>query len=267
MGNDAEQAIVARNIGKRYLMRSRRRVKSGQGRGISIPGRHHPDDYMWALRHISFSVRRGEIFGVIGRNGSGKTTLLRILAGVTAPTAGSAMIRGHVGALLGVGTGFHPQLTGRDNILLSGAIMGLTEEQVQARFDDIVAFAEIGDYLDEPVRRYSSGMGARLAFSVSAFLDADVMLVDEILGVGDAGFGEKASARMKAMLKDGRSVVFVGHAMGTIRELCSRVLVLDRGRQAFVGRTDEATAFYEETLLGRGRGSAAKKAGHRRTDS
>lgn len=242
-------AIVATNIGKRYLMRSRRRRKSGQGAGIHLPGRHGPDEYMWALRHVDVLVERGEILGVIGRNGSGKTTLLRILAGVTAPTAGHAEVRGRIGALLGVGTGFHPQLTGRDNVLLSGAIMGLDKHEVEARFDEIVEFSGVGDYLDEPVKRYSNGMAARLAFSVATFLQADVMLVDEVLAVGDASFNAKAQEQMLRMLKDGRSVVYVAHGMQTIRKLCRHVLVLDKGRAVFYGDAEEATSFYEQAYV------------------
>jgi lipopolysaccharide transport system ATP-binding protein len=254
-------AVVSENLGKRYLLgRGRRRAGDDGDRRLRIPGRHAPEDYIWALRHVDFHVDRGEIFGIIGRNGSGKTTLLRILAGVTAPTAGSAMVRGRIGALLGVGTGFHPQLTGRDNIVLSGAIMGLTKEEVEARFDDIVTFSEIGAYLDQPVKRYSTGMNARLAFSVSAFMEADVMLVDEVLAVGDAAFSEKANAHMRSMLNDGRSVVYVGHGMSTIRQLCTRALVLDRGRVAFLGDAGDAADFYEEAFVRRGRGAGRKAA-------
>lgn len=248
----SELSIVATNIGKRYLLRSRLRDKPGKRSRIGLPGRHAPDDYVWAIRHVDLTLERGEILGVIGRNGSGKTTLLRILAGVTTPTAGRAEIRGRVGALLGVGTGFHPQLTGRDNVMLSGAIMGLQPAEIESHFDEIVEFAEIGEYLDEPVKRYSSGMSARLAFSVALFLHADVMLVDEVLSVGDSAFGLKAADKMREMLRDGRSVIYVSHGMNSIRELCSRVLVMDHGRVAFTGSAEEATAFYEQAYVRRG---------------
>ncbi len=238
------------NLGKRYLLR--RGSDGGRVGRPRLPGRHAPEDYIWALRHISFNVEHGEIFGVIGRNGSGKTTLLRILAGVTAPTAGRATIDGRVAALLSVGTGFHPQLTGRDNVLLSGAIMGLAPETVRKRFDEIVAFAEIDQYLDQPVKRYSSGMSARLAFSVSVFLEAEVLLIDEVLAVGDTAFSSKASAKMRELLADGRSVVYVGHSMATVRELCSRAIVIDKGQQAFAGSAEDAAEFYEKAFVRRG---------------
>jgi lipopolysaccharide transport system ATP-binding protein len=208
-----------------------------------------PSDWVWALRHVDLDVRKGEIFGVIGRNGSGKTTLLRILASVTAPTAGSAEIHGRVTALLQTGAGFHPELTGRDNIELSGAIMGLSTNEVRDRFDDIVEFSEIGRYLDEPVKRYSSGMFARLAFSVAAFLPADVMLVDEVLAVGDAAFSEKAEAFMVDALRDGRSVVYVGHSLPVVRRLCDRAMVLERGTVEFTGPAEDAADFYEQEVI------------------
>lgn len=245
-------AITVRNLGKRFLARKRPKGEDGRPqRQFRLPGRRKPGDYNWALRHVDFDVRRGEIFGVVGRNGSGKTTLLRVLAGVTAPTAGQAEIRGRVAALLGVGTGFHPLLTGRDNIILGGTILGLSNEQIRTRFDQIVEFSEIGDYLDQPLRRYSAGMGARLAFSVSAFLDAEIMLVDEVLAVGDTAFSEKASAHMTEMLKDGRSVVYVGHSMATVRRLCDRALVLDSGQAAFVGSAEEAAEYYLDAFVRR----------------
>jgi lipopolysaccharide transport system ATP-binding protein len=253
--------IVAQGIGKRYpLGRPKRETGDHTERRLKLPGRRRPEDFIWALRHVDFHVNGGEIFGIVGRNGSGKSTLLRILAGVTAPTAGNAEVRGRISALLGIGTGFHPLLTGRENIWLSGAIMGLSKEQVAARFDDIVAFAEVGKYLDQPLRRYSNGMNARLAFSASAFLDADVMLVDEVLSVGDAAFSEKAGARMRSMLEDGRSVLYVSQGMGTIRQLCSRALVLDRGRVAFLGSADDAADFYEQAFVRKGTGGSGKAA-------
>ncbi len=259
---DRTRAIVAQGIGKRYLLGRPRREDGRQtGHWARMPRRRRPEDFIWALRQVDFHVDHGEIFGVVGRNGSGKSTLLRILAGVTAPTAGYAEVHGRIGALLGASTGFHPQLTGRDNIMLSGAIMGLSKEQVEARFDDVVAFAEIGKFLDQPLKRYSSGMSSRLAFSVSAFMEADVMLIDEGLSVGDTAFSEKAGAHMRSMLEDGRSVVYVGQSMSTVRQLCSRALVLDKGRVAFLGEANDAADFYEQAFVRRVSSVAAKAAG------
>ena len=198
-------------------------------------------------------MRRGEIFGIIGRNGSGKTTLLRVLAGVTRPTGGTAELRGRVAALLQVGAGFHPQLTGRDNIALSGAIIGLTPQEVARHFDEIVDFSEIGRYLDEPVKHYSSGMYARLAFSVAAFLPAEILLVDEVLAVGDAAFQQKAEARMRETLRDGRAVLYVGHDMKFIRSSCDHAIVLDRGRMAYRGTAVDAADYYRDEIVRGGR--------------
>lgn len=250
----SDRAIVVRNIGKRYRVGSRRgqRLAEKGARDPSIPRwRHGRDGWIWALRHVDLDVARGEIHGVIGRNGSGKTTLLKILAGVTAPTAGTARLLGQVTALLQVGAGFHPDLTGRDNIALNGAIMGLDADQVAERFDSIASFSEIGRYLDEPVRHYSSGMYARLAFSVAAFLPADIMLIDEVLAVGDAAFKEKAQAHMLDTLRDGRTVVYVGHDAATIKRICDHATVLEHGGVAFTGTAEEAGSFYREEIVNR----------------
>ncbi len=252
------RAILARGLGKRYrVRRARSRSPSGDADPAEQDGRSEKGSrWFWALRHVDFQVRRGEIFGVIGRNGSGKTTLLKILAGVTSPTGGSAEMRGRVTALLQVGAGFHPQLTGRDNIALNGAIMGLSANEVRERFDEIVAFSEIGRFLDEPVKHYSSGMYARLAFSVSAFLPAEIMLVDEILAVGDAAFKEKAEARMSETLNDGRAVVYVGHDIAFVRSNCEHALVLDAGRVVYDGAANAAADYYRDEIVRRRPGSA-----------
>jgi lipopolysaccharide transport system ATP-binding protein len=217
---------------------------------------------MWALRHVDFEVPAGEIFGVIGRNGSGKTTLLKVLARVTAPTEGRAEVRGRVAALLQVGAGFHPQLTGRDNIALSGAILGMSPQEVEERYDRIIGFAEIGRYIDQPVKHYSSGMYVRLAFSVAAFLPAEVILVDEVLAVGDAEFREKCQAHMKEQLRDGRTVVYVGHGMDIVRNICRNALVLDAGHIVFRGTASDAADYYEQEVVKRRR----PRAGRRRRD-
>jgi lipopolysaccharide transport system ATP-binding protein len=247
-------AIRVTGLGKCYRIARRgkadglydavaRQLRSGPERRPTVT------EPMWALRDVAFTLARGKILGIIGRNGSGKTTLLKILARVTAPTEGQAEIHGRVAALLGVGTGFHPQLTGRDNIALSGAILGMRPDEVTRRFDAIVEFADIEQYLDEPVKHYSSGMYARLAFSVASHLPAEVMLVDEILAVGDIVFRRKAEALMKAHLGDGRSVVYVGHGLDVVRQICDSVMVLDHGRVVFHGPTEEAVRLYESLSL------------------
>jgi lipopolysaccharide transport system ATP-binding protein len=253
-------AIIARGLGKRYrLVRPRDRLAGaddgvGASAEASIPG--EKGAWVWALRHVDLDLRRGEILGIIGRNGSGKTTLLKILAGVTTPTAGMAEVRGRVAALLQVGAGFHPQLTGRDNVALSGAIMGLSAQEIRDQFEAIVEFAEIGHrYLDEPVKHYSSGMYARLAFSVAAFLPAEIMLIDEILAVGDAVFSQKAREHMTRLLRDGRSVIYVGHDLDVIRSLCQQTLVLERGRVAFAGEPGAAIEHYQREVIRPGAGA------------
>jgi lipopolysaccharide transport system ATP-binding protein len=203
---------------------------------------------VWAVRGVDLEIERGQIFGIVGRNGSGKTTLLKLLARVTAPTEGSARIYGRVAPLLQVGAGFHPMLTGRDNVALSGAILGMSAAEVQERFDDIVDFAEVGRYLDQPVRNYSSGMYARLAFSVAAFLPAEIMLIDEVLSVGDTAFQAKATKHMKDRLKDGRTVVYVGHGLDIVRELCNNAIVLDAGTVQYEGTADDAVDFYQNEV-------------------
>jgi lipopolysaccharide transport system ATP-binding protein len=250
----AQLAIDAAGIGKRFeigrdssygalydkvgSMLSRKRSK------VAHQG------WMWAVRDVDIQVRRGEIFAVIGRNGSGKTTLLKILAKVTAPTEGRAQIQGRVAALLQVGAGFHPQLTGRDNIALSAAITGMTAEEMAEHFDAIVEFSEVGRYIDEPVKTYSSGMYVRLAYSVAAFLPTEIMLIDEVLSVGDVDFQKKSQAHMLEALKDGRSVVYVGHDLDIVRTICDRALVLEGGRVVFRGTADEAADFYKQEIVG-----------------
>ena len=205
---------------------------------------------LWALRDVSFSVAPKQVLGVIGRNGSGKSTLMKILARVTAPTAGEAIVRGRVGALLQVGMGFHPELSGRDNISLAGAIMGMRADEIAARYEAIVEFSEIGRFLDTPVKHYSSGMFMRLAFSVSAHLEAEVLLVDESLSVGDAAFREKCKARIRDLVLEGRTVLFVSHSAEHLVELCESAIVLDAGRLVYQGDTASSLEHYEREILG-----------------
>jgi lipopolysaccharide transport system ATP-binding protein len=201
-------------------------------------------DLIWALRDLSFEVREGEVVGIIGRNGAGKSTLLKVLSRITQPTSGFADIYGRVGLLLEVGTGFHQELTGRDNIYLSGSILGMDRGFIDRRFDEIVEFAGIGPFLDTPVKRYSSGMYLRLAFGVAAHLEPEVLIVDEVLAVGDAEFQKKCLGRMSMAAREGRTVLFVSHDMNAIRRLCSRTLVLHGGRLLMEGPTGDMVQRY-----------------------
>jgi lipopolysaccharide transport system ATP-binding protein len=204
-----------------------------------------PADEFWALRDVSFDVQPGEVIGVIGRNGAGKSTLLKILSRITEPTSGEARIRGRVASLLEVGTGFHPELTGRENVFLNGAILGMTKQEIRNKFDEIVAFAEIEKFIDTPVKRYSSGMYVRLAFAVAAHLEPEVLIVDEVLAVGDASFQKKCLGKMKEVSgQDGRTVLFVSHNMTAVQSLCSRGILMKNGQTAFIGDTEECVRQY-----------------------
>lgn len=230
----------------RWLRLRGRDPRDSMGRvgGLELedPGLFH------ALGGVSFDVRRGETVGLIGRNGAGKSTMLKILARITTPTTGEAWMRGRVGALLEVGTGFHPELTGRENIYLNGTILGMTEREIDAKFDEIVDFSEIGAFLDTPVKRYSSGMYVKLAFSIASSLDNDVLLLDEVLAVGDAAFRRKSLARMKEIAASGRTILFVSHSLPNIRDICTRCLWFDHGRIRMDGPTDEVAGAYEEAF-------------------
>jgi lipopolysaccharide transport system ATP-binding protein len=187
------------------------------------------NDYVWALQDINFSVKQGEVLGIIGRNGAGKSTLLKILSKVTSPTKGNIKVKGRIASLLEVGTGFHPELTGRENIFLNGAILGMTKSEIRSKFDEIVAFSGVEKYIDTPVKRYSSGMYVRLAFAVAAHLEPEILIVDEVLAVGDAEFQKKCLGKMKDVSGEGRTVLFVSHNMVSIQALCDRVLLMERG--------------------------------------
>ena len=199
---------------------------------------------MWALKDVSFEIAHGELVGLIGRNGSGKSTLLKILSRISQPTAGTAAVRGRLGSLLQVGTGFHGELTGRENIYLNGAILGMRKAQIDRRFEEIAAFAEVDLFLDTPVKHYSSGMYVRLAFAVAAHLEPDILLVDEVLAVGDADFQQKCLKKMRQVAYDGRTVVFVSHNLSTIQALTNRTLLLDHGRLVASGPTTEVIQHY-----------------------
>lgn len=198
----------------------------------------------WALQGINLEVAPGEVMGVIGRNGAGKSTLLKVLSRITAPTKGRVTIRGRLASLLEVGTGFHPELTGRENIFLNGAILGMSRREVTRKFDEIVAFAEVEQFIDTPVKRYSSGMYVRLAFSVAAHLDVDVLVIDEVLAVGDAEFQERCLSKMDGVSKSGRTVIFVSHNLAAVSRMCNRVALLSKGRLAFLGPVEEGVVEY-----------------------
>lgn len=198
----------------------------------------------WALKDVSFEIQRGEVVGIIGRNGAGKSTLLKILSRITEPSAGRVMLKGRVASLLEVGTGFHPELTGRENIYLNGAILGMTRIEIRRRFDEIVAFADVERFLDTPVKRYSSGMHVRLAFAVAAHLEPEILVVDEVLAVGDAEFQKKCLGKMKDVANHGRTVLLVSHNMAAIASLTERTVVLDKGRTVLFDKTSKAVQAY-----------------------
>ena len=241
-----ELAICARDVGKEYyigravtdsfreLIVSRLRDPLGRGRVESF----------WALRGVNLDIRRGEVVGIIGRNGAGKSTLLKILSRITLPTIGEIDLWGRVGSLLEVGTGFHPELTGRENIFLNGGILGMSRREIEARFDEIVAFSGVERFLDTPVKRYSSGMYVRLAFAVAAHLEPEILIVDEVLAVGDEAFQRKCLGKMQDVAGHGRTVLFVSHNMQAISTLTRRCVFLEEGRIAFDGDTQDAIAYY-----------------------
>lgn len=260
--------IEVKNLSKRYRIgtaeRGYKTFREAIVYGISAPIRNltrlhsltkfkegDEEDVIWALKDVSFDVNEGEVLGIIGRNGAGKSTLLKILTRITEPTSGSAVMSGRVSSLLEVGTGFHPELTGRENIFLNGAILGMRKREIEQKFDEIVAFSEIDKFIDTPVKRYSSGMYVRLAFAVAAHLEPEILLIDEVLAVGDIGFQKKCLGKMDEVAKGGRTILFVSHNMGAIRNLCSTAIWLDNGQIVKKGPTNEIVGDYEEHQLKR----------------
>jgi len=265
-------AIRVENLSKQYRIGKRERyyalrdtlagAMSAPFRGLSrlvIPrsAGNHPrsNNTIWALKDVSFEIKEGEVVGIIGRNGAGKSTLLKILSRITKPTEGTAEIHGRVGSLLEVGTGFHPELTGRENIYLNGAILGMRKAEIGRKFDEIVAFAEVEKFIDTPVKHYSSGMYMRLAFAVAAHLEPDVMLVDEVLAVGDAAFQKKCLNKMQDVGQQGRTVLFVSHNIPAITRLCPRTILLDNGKVLRDGPSHQVVSIY----LGSGLGTMAAR--------
>ncbi len=244
-------AIHAENIGKRYRLGTAaihyptlRDAISERIQKLRRMGAPREEEILWALRNLSFDVHQGQVIGIIGRNGAGKSTLLKILSRVTEPTEGTALIRGRVGSLLEVGTGFHPELTGRENIYLNGAILGMKRMEIESKFDEIVSFAEVEKFIETPVKRYSSGMYLRLAFAVAAHLEPEILIVDEVLAVGDAEFQRKCLGKMSDVASQGRTVLFVSHNMSAILRLTEETLVIDKGRLAMRAPTPEAVDYY-----------------------
>ena len=216
-------------------------LKVGESNDRTIKG---DSEYSWALQDISFDVKQGDIIGIIGKNGAGKSTLLKILSKVTGPSKGTIKSKGRIAALLEVGTGFHPELTGRENIFLNGTILGMTKKEVATKLDEIVEFAGVERYLDTPVKRYSSGMMVRLGFSVAAHLEPEILIVDEVLAVGDAEFQKKCIGKMSDVAKGGRTILFVSHNMGSIKALCNKGILLENGRKVFEGSVNDTIAKY-----------------------
>jgi lipopolysaccharide transport system ATP-binding protein len=255
----SEIAVHAQNLSKRYRIGQRKRYRtlrdsladalSAPFRALTSVGRQagnsrSSNDIIWALKDVSLEIKSGEVVGIIGRNGSGKTTLLKILSRITEPTRGYAEIHGRVGSLLEVGTGFHPELTGRENIYLNGAILGMKKTEIERKFDEIVTFSEVDKFIDTPVKHYSSGMFVRLAFAVAAHLEPQILIVDEVLAVGDNAFQKKCLGKMDDVAQEGRTVLIVSHNMGMIRLLCKRTILLSNGQVELEGDPDRVIAHY-----------------------
>ena len=234
------QSIVVRNVSKTFTLRYHRTLKQ---MSVAMMRQEDLSDSFLAVNDVTFSVQQGESIGLMGLNGSGKSTLLKMINGIMKPDAGKVLTRGRIAGLIATGAGFHPQLSGRDNVYLNAAILGMTEEETRRKFDDIVEFADIGKFLDSPVGHYSSGMFARLGFAVAIHVDADIFLADEVLAVGDRPFKRKCMAKMQEIRESGTTLFYVSHASASVRKMCDRVLVLDKGRLTFDGPADDGIKF------------------------
>ena len=252
----SQPAITVEHLSKRYILKHQNAEKYTALRDVitnkvksvvsksSSHSSHQSTEEFWALNDVSFEINAGERVGIIGRNGAGKSTLLKILSRIVTPTKGRITIDGRVASLLEVGTGFHPELSGRENIFLNGSILGMTKREIESKFDEIVDFAEVEKFLDTPVKRYSSGMYVRLAFAVAAHLEPEILIVDEVLAVGDAAFQNKCLGKMKDVAGDGRTVIFVSHNMGAINSLCNKAILLNAGKIQSMGDTEIITGNY-----------------------
>ncbi len=252
----SQPAILVENLGKRYRIGTLDKgsntlreslvefAKSPFRRIKALAGGTHSEGEFWAIRNLSFEVQRGDVLGIIGRNGAGKSTLLKLLSRISDPTEGRAVIRGRVASLLEVGTGFHSELSGRENIYLNGAILGMRKSEIDRKFEEIVEFSGVSEFLDTPIKRYSSGMKVRLAFAVAAHLEPEILIIDEVLAVGDADFQAKCLSKMNDVASSGRTVFFVSHNMAAVEGLCNRALYLEKGRLMSIGPTKEVMTEY-----------------------
>jgi lipopolysaccharide transport system ATP-binding protein len=260
----SDSAIRVENLSKKYILGHQKQEKyttlresiSNGSRNLLKGFRGEKStkesaevEEFWALKNVSFEIKQGERVGIIGRNGAGKSTLLKILSRITEPTSGKISIQGRVASLLEVGTGFHPELSGRENVYLNGAILGMSKVEIESRFDEIIAFAEVEKFLDTPVKRYSSGMYVRLAFAVAAHLDPEILIVDEVLAVGDLQFQKKCLGKMGEISQGGRTIIFVSHSMGAISTLCNKAVFLEKGEIREVGTVDRITASYMDDMF------------------
>jgi lipopolysaccharide transport system ATP-binding protein len=268
----AEPIIRVENLGKKYLIQHQGQqgyralrdvlangVKTGFGLFNRNKSGGNSTEEFWALKDVSFDVQQGEVVGIIGRNGAGKSTLLKILSRITEPTSGRVTLNGRIASLLEVGTGFHPELTGRENIYLNGAILGMSRAEITRKFDEIVAFAEVEKFLDTPVKRYSSGMYVRLAFAVAAHLEPEILVVDEVLAVGDAAFQKKCLGKMNEVAKGGRTVLFVSHNMGVVQSLCKTAVMLKNGQVLKQGTATSVVAEYINTTEAKAESKSRQK--------
>ncbi len=258
-------AIRVASLSKRYRTGAQAGYRTLRETLYGVFRRSESSEPLWALRDVSFAVERGEVVGIVGRNGAGKSTLLKVIARITGPTHGRVELRGRVGSLLEVGTGFHPELTGRENVFLNGVILGMTRAEIVRKFDEIVAFAEVERFLETPVKWYSSGMYLRLAFSVAAHLETEILLADEVLAVGDAAFQKRCLGKMSDVARGGRTVLFVSHNMAAIENLCRRALWLEAGRLRMEGPSREVLAAYASTINERKEADLSARADRRGT--
>ena len=263
MSSDEQYAIRCAGVGKEYYLgtTTRESLVRSAGDVLMAPFRKRERDTFWALKDITFDIKRGEVVGLIGRNGAGKSTLLKLLSRITEPTVGTIDLWGRIGSLLEVGTGFHPELTGRENVFLNGSILGMTKAEIERKFDQIVEFSGVERFLDTPVKRYSSGMFVRLAFSVAAHLEPEVLIVDEVLSVGDADFQRRCMAKMQEVAGHGRTVLFVSHNLGMMRQLCKRGLLLQGGQIIADGLVDETIGTYLNGLADTSKDAAVDRGG------